>query len=173
MSAEILAVCVLFLLVWCVFMSISAVSERADAFVSKVGARFAAFFAPVIDAVKLAAPPIIAATKRIALAAWSAAVDLFLEYAPILRSRTNANATLLKVLGVFGWVLPATAHNWIVTSLALTGMAITFANVVLGRMRATGPIVTPRDQEGAAAGPGAEAERSTFHQRTTPEPRTF
>lgn len=139
------------LLAYLAFMLASAVSERVTAFGSKAMAKVRSIMSPAVEALK----PIVSACA-------STGLDFFREYAPLLRSRTLANATVLKALGVLGWVIPVTAHNWIVTALVLIGMSVAFANVVIGRKNSTGPIIQPGDLRGApAGGPGAELERQS------------
>lgn len=93
-------------------------------------------------------------------AVWGLIKESAAEHLPLLRSRAISGALALKIIAVLGWALPEWARNHLVEILMLLGAAAMFARTVHGRIHARGPIVTPREQEGAM-GPGAAAELAT------------
>lgn len=90
-------------------------------------------------------------------AVWGLILESAAEHLPLLRSRAISGALALKIIALCGWLLPEWARNNLVEILMILGAAAMFARTVHGRVHARGPIVTPREQEGAM-GPGAAAE---------------
>jgi hypothetical protein len=85
------------------------------------------------------------------------ALQSFAEHAPLLRSRAISGALALQIIAVAGWMLPEWARSNLVEILMVIGAGAMFARSVHGRVNASGPLVTPREAEGAM-GPGAAAE---------------
>lgn len=88
----------------------------------------------------------IAAAKAWAVAAWGVVSASISEHLPLMRSRAISGAFVQKLLTILPFAVPAVTENRIIAFLCILGSAAMFARIVHGRVNASGPLRTPRDQ---------------------------
>jgi len=101
----------------------------------------------------------VATGKAWAVAVWGLAKSSIAEHLPLLRSRAISGGLILKFIAVAGWLLPEHLRDWLTNHgadmLMVLAAGAMFARIVQGRVNARGPLLTPRDREAGAMGPGS------------------
>lgn len=110
-------------------------------------------------------------------AAYGVAASSVAEHLPLLRSRAISGGLVLKFIAVAGWLLPEPVRQWLSDHGADVLMALAagamFARIVAGRVNAKGPLLTPRDREAGAMGPGSQVAHEADVIEATAGVRTF